>query len=81
MRSKLFHTIVLCGVALGASLACSDEDDQSGADDGKGGEHNCPHDGSAATGTAGAPVTAAAGAPESPDGAVPEGCGGWPPTK
>ena len=85
MRSKLFHTIVLCGVALGTSLACSDEDDPAGDDGGKGGKHHCEPGDVAATGGTGAAVGGAdaAGAAAELDAGtgVPEGCGGWPPTK
>lgn len=85
MRSKLFHTIVICGVALGGSLGCSSDDEAEGEDKGTGGHHNCAPD-VATGGTGGA--DAEAGAPGSETagtgaaaGSSAVGCGGWPPTK
>ena len=58
MRTKLFHTIVLCGAALGGAAGCSDGDDDSGQDKqevGKGGHGACSP-------SIGAPIPASGGA-------------------
>jgi hypothetical protein len=96
MQTKLFHTIVLCGAALGGALGCSGGDEDSGQEQqevGKGGHAACPSSIAApipAAGGAGAGGTTAiggeAGAPEPAGAGGVAGsevtpCGGWPPTK
>jgi hypothetical protein len=83
MRTKLFHTIVLCGAALGGAVGCSGGEDDSeqqetgtGGDHATGGTHNCAP-GDVATGGTG--TTGGSGG--APGGGAAAGCGGWPPTK
>jgi len=80
MRTKLFHTIVLCGAALGGVVGCSGDGDDSGDTEqeatGTGGGTHCATGGSGAAPAAGG--VAGGGAPGSGASAA---CGGWPTTK
>lgn len=79
MRTKLFHTIVLCGAALGGAVGCS-ADDSGTQDSATGGAgHDC--DPVAAGGEGGVAAGSKASSGATTGGDVATGCGGWPPTK
>jgi hypothetical protein len=73
MRTKLFHTIVLCGAALGSVAGCSDGDEGERVETGgASGNHGCEHAGAG---------SGAGGSDGGLGGEASLGCGGWPTTK
>ena len=78
MRTKLFHTIVLCGAAMGA-VACSDDGGDSEQN-----QQQVGHGGSCAAGVA-VPIPAGGAGDEAGSGGAVGStmtpCGGWPTTK
>ena len=79
MRTRLFHTIVLFGAALGGAVACSDggeESDETKQESSVGGSGSDASGGSSGDSSGGATTGGAGSA-----GAHTAGSTGWPPTK